>query len=110
MILAPSSSGDKPFALRDLAEQGEVTKLGTDTWRGISLSKPVQRPKTLEGTFTEDELLRARARHGSTTTCPHCNKDGDIDTSFGWRRMRPEDSEPVPQSWCVKCRFPKSDR
>jgi hypothetical protein len=96
---------DIRVALRDLAEQGEVLRLDPDTWRGISLLKPAQKPKTHGGKFTEDELRRARARHGPTTRCPHCNKVGDIDTLFGWRRMRPEDSEIEPQSWCFECRF-----
>lgn len=92
-------------ALRDLAEQGEVTRLGLDTWRGVALSEPVQEVKTNEGKFTEYELLRARAQHGPTTSCPHCKKVGDIDTRFGWRRLHPEDAEIVPQSWCFECRF-----
>lgn len=96
---------DFRIALRDLADQGEVARLGTDTWRGISISKPAQNLKANEGSFTEDELRHARARYGPTTRCPHCNKVGDIDSLFGWRRMRPEDSEIEPQSWCFKCRF-----
>lgn len=96
---------DIRVALRDLAEQGEVNRLSPNTWRGSSLAKPAQKPKTHEGNFTEDELRRARTRHGPTTRCPHCEKIGDIDTHFGWRRLRPEDSEIVPQSWCFDCRF-----
>lgn len=102
---------DVRVALRDLAEQGEVIRLNPDTWRGRSLSEPTQKPKTHGGKFTEDELRRARTRHGSTRKCPRCNEVGDIDTLFGWRRMRPEDSELEPQSWCLECRpLTRSDR
>lgn len=102
---------DVRVALRDLAGQGEVIRLGPDTWRGRSLLKPTQKPQLHRGKFTEDELRRARARHGPTTRCPRCNKDGDIDTLFRWRRMRPEDSEIEPQSWCLECRpLTRNDR
>lgn len=96
---------DVRVALRDLAELGEVSRVGTDYWRGISVAKPVPKPKTHEGKFTEDELRRARARYGLTSICPHCAKTGDTDTLFGWRRMRSDDLDIVPQSWCFDCRF-----
>lgn len=96
---------DVRIALRDLAEQGEVSRIGSDRWRGLSVPEPAQKPKPYVGKFTEDELRRARARHGPTARCPHCNKLGDIDSSFGWRRMQREDPDIVPQSWCFDCRF-----
>ncbi len=96
---------DVRVVLRDLAQKGDVSRLGPDTWRGVVVPEAVHAPAAEEPRFTDDELVRARARHGSTTSCPHCRKVGDIDTRFGWRRLHREDSDIVPQSWCFDCRF-----
>lgn len=35
------------------------------------------------------------------TTCPHCDKRGEVQKDFGTRIMR---GEVYPQSWCRDCR------
>lgn len=37
--------------------------------------------------------------------CPHCGRTGDTQHEFGMRMLR---GERKPQSWCRKCRRPKS--
>lgn len=93
-------------ALRDLAAQGEVRRLETDVWAPARVvPTPATRPAQVSARdFTDDELRRARERHGTTSTCPHCGIHGNIDQAFGWRRMRPDDTDLVPQSWCMTCR------
>ena len=90
------------IALRDLREAGEVLKDTSDRFSAIIPTAAEDHQST--GGFTEAELQRARKRHGATTKCPRCGKDGDIDSFFGWRRMRREDEDIRPQSQCYECR------
>ena len=88
-------------ALRDLAEGPEVVRQGLHRWRASEPS-PIAVERRRSG-FTRDEVERARARY-QTTDCPHCGKHGDVHTLFGWRRLKPEDKDLAPQSWCFTCR------
>lgn len=92
-------------ALRELTKEGEVESQSGGRWkvRAPPLAPPTVRSS---GGFTDAELHRARERFGTTAVCPHCGLVGNTDQDFGWRRMRKEDSDVVPQSWCFGCRRP----
>jgi hypothetical protein len=56
------------------------------------------------GRFTEEEKGRARQKWGMSKECPRCGGHGNIDEAFGWRRMKPGDTEISPQAQCYACR------
>lgn len=99
---------DVRLALQRLHRSGDVSKVSDDCWRAVAVEPPPPRPPPgIAGNFTQDELRRARERHGTTKDCTKCGKRGDIDQRFGWRRMRPHDVDIEPQAQCTDCRHEK---
>ena len=101
-IRPPPELRDVRIALRDLSSDNEVLKDSSQRWK-VTAKAPLVTDAPAHD-FTDDELRRARQRHGTISSCPNCRKRGDIDRLFSWRRMHPDDRDLVPQSWCIACR------